>query len=233
MILVLLLVLISVGYAVLSISNNISGISKIKNADWDIHFDNVSINPNSVEIEDDHISSGALIDENDSTKVDFNIQLKKPGDFYEFTVDAVNEGTMDGMVEVVTSTIKLGEEELDITELPRWLIYNVSYLDGSKIEKEHKLLAGKSETYKVRLEYSKDINEDELPRSNLSITTSFQVYYVQDDKKIYDGYLIHYNGNGNTSGVMEDSTCRIDDNCTLKTNNYLKEGYQFKGWRLF
>ena len=135
----LIVIGISLGYAVINSNINITGlskifnaISKIFNANWDIHFDNVVVNTNSVEIEDDNVSSAATIDPNDSTKVSFHVKLKEPGDFYEFTVDAVNEGSIDAMVDLTTSTMKIGNNEpVEITNetLPNYLKYYVRYLN--------------------------------------------------------------------------------------------------------
>jgi len=42
-------------------------------------------------------------------------------------------------------------------------------------------------------------------------------------------YTISYNA-GIGSGTMESTTCSYDKNCTLRTNEFIKDGYTFIGW---
>jgi len=43
-------------------------------------------------------------------------------------------------------------------------------------------------------------------------------------------YAIAYDGNGATSGEMENVDCYYDETATLTTNAYLRDGYTFVGW---
>ena len=95
-IIVYLLALIGVGYAILQANLQINGTTKISSNTWDIHFDHIQVNQNSVSIGDS--DSAATIDPNNNCKIDFSVTLNVPGDFYEFTVDVVNAGTIDGMI---------------------------------------------------------------------------------------------------------------------------------------
>ena len=101
--------------------------------------------------------------------------MSTPGDFYEFTVDAINAGTVDGMIESVTSTLNNGS----ISNLPDCLTYSVTYFDGVEIAANHLLAAGTTEKYKVRVEFKEDIDEDDLPDSNQTLSFAFSVNYVQ------------------------------------------------------
>ena len=185
-ILSLLLIGISLGYAMITSQLKITGLSKINNASWNIHFDNVVVNTNSVEIEDDNVSSAAVIDPNDNTKVSFHVKLKEPGDFYEFTVDAVNDGSMDAMVDTVVS--KLNNQI--INELPSYLIYTTTLENGDEIRPNHLLAANTSETYKIRVEFSKEIDEEDLPDEDVSLNFDFQVNFKQKDESLEN--LVNY-----------------------------------------
>ena len=55
------------------------------------------VNPDSVEA-----TTPAAIDQNDTTSISYAVKLNAPGDFYEFTVDIVNAGTLPGKINVVT-----------------------------------------------------------------------------------------------------------------------------------
>ena len=112
---IILLLLISVGYAILSTNLNIVGSSQISAPTWDIHWENVSVKSGSVS------ASTPTIDTNKTT-VNYSVTLTIPGDYYEFTVDAVNAGTIDGMISVVSN--KLNGTEM--TTLPNYLEYKLS-----------------------------------------------------------------------------------------------------------
>ena len=176
-ILVLLLVLLcslGLGYALLRTNLTINGTSKIKGNTWDIHFENLNVTDGSVELSTGDVA--AAIGSN-TTEVSYTVTLSQPGDFYEFTVDAVNAGSIDGMVESVTS--KLNDEV--ITTLPAYLDYSVSYSDGVEILPNQYLKAGETETYKVRIEFKKDISSSDLPTSVQTLTLDFGVAYIQAD----------------------------------------------------
>ena len=75
---------------ILSDTLNINGTSKIKNATWKVHFTNVSSgSTGSVSpIQAPVISS-------DELSVSYQVNLDKPGDFYEFTATVKNDGSVD------------------------------------------------------------------------------------------------------------------------------------------
>ncbi len=114
------------------------------------------------------------------TDINYAVTLSLPGDFYEFTVDVVNAGTIDGMVSVVTS--KLNDVVIDSEHpVPDYLIYSVKYEDGVEIEESHLLAAGETETYKVRVEFDSEITGDNLPSDTQTLSFNFGVTYVQAD----------------------------------------------------
>ncbi|MBQ3307108.1 MAG: hypothetical protein IJG68_02825 [Bacilli bacterium] len=168
------LLLIGIVYAILQANLQINGIAKIKSNSWDIHFDNIVINENSVSIGAE--DSAATIDPNNNCKVDFEVTLSLPGDFYEFTVDVVNAGTIDGMIGTLTKTLKVNNEA--VSEVPDYLNYSVTYSDGLEILEKHALRAGVTETYLIRLEFKTDI--EELPDAT-TISTSLEPEYIQAD----------------------------------------------------
>ena len=173
-VLLLLIVGLSVGYSLLSINLQINGSSKIKGSSWDIHFENVVVNTDSVELSTGDVPATI---QSSTTEVSYTVTLNKPGDFYEFTVDAVNAGSVDGMIDSVTSKLN----DAVITTLPAYLDYSVSYSDGVAISPNQLLKAGESETYKVRVEFKKDIENNELPTTAQTLTFHFEVVYVQAD----------------------------------------------------
>ena len=173
----LLLLVITVGYALLSQTLDINGTTNIKKTTWSIIWDNVVVNENSVK--GDSVTTAATITNTEKTLVEYSISLSEPGEFYEFTVDAKNEGTIDGMVNVVSNKVYQSNGTTE-RELPEYLTYSVTYSDGKAIEPKHLLSAGSTEKYKVRVEF-KDVAADKLPTENETLKFKFEVEYVQAD----------------------------------------------------
>ena len=128
----------------------------------------------------DAVTQAAQITNTEKTLVEYSITLSEPGEFYEFTVDAKNEGTIDGMINVVSNKTY---ESNGTTEksLPEYLTYSVTYSDGKTIAPKQLLKAGTTEKYKVRVEF-KDVAADKLPAQEETIKFKFSVEYVQADE---------------------------------------------------
>ena len=167
---IILLLLVSIGYAVLSTNLNILGSSQISAPSWDIHWENVQVKTGSVS------ASTPTIDTNKTT-VNYSVTLTIPGEYYEFTVDAVNAGTIDGMVSVVSNKLN----NVEITTLPNYLEYSVTYEDGIDIAPNHLLASNSSEKYKVHVGYKKDISVSDIPSTAQTLNLTFSVTYVQSD----------------------------------------------------
>ena len=165
--LALLLLTITVGYAALSTTLNINGTSKINNATWDVHFANLVVTSASVSA-----TKAATIDS--ATEIDYNVELIKPGDFYEFTVDVTNTGTIDA---------KLGEAPIlsgVSAEQDVYTNYTVTYSDDTAINANDKLAAGATKKLKVRVEFDRNITNSQLPTEAQPLNLTFAMNYVQD-----------------------------------------------------
>lgn len=165
--LALLLLTITVGYAALSTTLNINGTSKINNATWDVHFKNLEVTAGSVSA-----TKAATIDS--ATEIDYNVELIKPGDFYEFTVDVTNTGTIDA---------KLGEAPIlsgVSAEQDVYTNYTVTYSDDTAINANDKLAAGATKRLKVRVEFDRNITNSQLPTEAQPLDLTFAMNYVQD-----------------------------------------------------
>ena len=183
---VLLIIICSIGmgYALLSTTLTINGTSKIKGNTWDIHFENYVATSNSTVLPED----GKVPDTsgNNKTTISYEINFNLPGDVYEFTVDAKNAGSIDAMIESITSTIKIDDgEEVEInstSDIPGYLNYSVTYTDNNPLAVKQELKAGSFETYKVRIEFKRDINSTQLNEASLkTIDMTFSVTYIQAD----------------------------------------------------
>lgn len=114
-----------------------------------------------------------------STEITYQINLDTPGQFYEFTVDVENSGSIDAMLDEVLSTTLTSEQQ-------RYLSYSVTYDSGATITKNDKLNAGASEKVKVRIEFKKDITAEDLPRNNTSLELTLKMRYIQADDNAHE-----------------------------------------------
>ena len=167
-IIVLVLMCLGIGYAYLNTTLSINGTTDIDSNSWNIYWDNVQVADGSVTGE--QVTQAPTIDSS-LTSVSFHVRLKEPGEFYEFTVDAVNDGTLDAMIETVTKT----------TNIPNYFKYDVTYNSGAPLVEKQQLNANSTETYNVRVEYRTDIDPSDLPSTPQSLDLSLEVAYVQAD----------------------------------------------------
>ena len=173
-VLIAIVILMGVGYAYLTTNLNILGSANLSKATWDVHFENVQVTSGSVTT----VEQAPTIN-TDLISINYAITLNEPGDFYEFTVDVKNGGTIDAMIETVTSTIN----GVSPGELPIYLKYSVTYSDGIEIQNNHMLNAGEKETYKIRLEYNSNINPEDLPETDESYIISFKPDFIQKNNE--------------------------------------------------
>ena len=154
----------SIAYAVLSTTLNINGTAQVQDASWNVHFDNVQVNPYSVEI------NPVITDNN---KITFSADLTTPGDFYKFTVDIVNEGSIDAMIESIAKVPEL------TTEQKKYLRYEVEYVDGTSINDSQLLKSGETKTISVLFSYRNDIPTSYLPTTETDFDLEIVLVYVQ------------------------------------------------------
>ena len=180
LLLISMFLLLGVGYAMLTSSLNINGVSNINNSTWNIYWNNVEIKEGSVTdvITPARIKSG-------NTEVEFNVTLNQPGDYYEFTVDAVNDGSIDAMVGSFSKGV-YASDGITAKELPDYLEYTVTYGDNNLIENKHLLAANSTATYKVRVSFKRDINASQLPSTDENLVFKFEVNYEQADETAED-----------------------------------------------
>ena len=101
LLILIFIVSITIGYALLSSNLNLTGTSTINNPTWDVHWNNVVVKDGSVE--GTKVTTAASI--TNPTTVEFAVKLDEPGEYYEFTVDAVNAGSIDAMISTVSNKV--------------------------------------------------------------------------------------------------------------------------------
>jgi len=166
----------SIGFAAYSETLNIGGANNItvRKASWDIHWAGKS-GASPAETGTVTETKGANLGEvtrASDTSVTFTATLVKPGDEYEFTVDAVNAGTFDaGLTSVVLS---------DASAHANYLTYTVSYdsqtwsgTSGTTTftpSPASTLAAGAQKTATINVKYIQPANEGNLPTSDVTVT---------------------------------------------------------------
>ncbi len=168
LVLIILVAFLGIGYAYLTTTLTIAGTADVDRNTWNVFWDNVQVTSGSVT--GSQVIQAPTINSSKTT-VSFRIRLKDLGEFYEFTVDAKNTGTLDAMISTISKT----------TNIPAYLKYTVTYSDDIEIAEKQLLSSNSTETYKVRVEYKTDVNPEDLPATAQTVTISFDVTYVQAD----------------------------------------------------
>ena len=169
----LILVGMTVGFAAINTTLQLIGTLNISKTTWNIHWDNPTKTGGVAATTEVKLKDG------DNTTVEYQVDLKNPGDYYEFTVDAKNEGTIDGMITGISN--KVYENSVEVTK-PDYLDFTVTYADDKVIANNHLLAAGKKETYKVKVQYKSGLAADQLPTQTRNLKFTFQVTYMQADE---------------------------------------------------
>ena len=161
----IILLAIGIGYAYLTSNLSITGSTEVVANTWNIHFENITVKDGSV------TASTAPTLSNNNTSITYTIDLNRPKEYYEFTVDVKNDGTLPGKVSI-SSLSGITTEAQSIID------YSVSYTNGNPVQVGDILNAGAKKSIKVRVFYKDDIDEDDLPSTNLNLTLTYTLQYV-------------------------------------------------------
>ena len=170
LLLLLLIISVSIGYAVLSTGLNITGTSKIRNATWDVHFENAQ--PTAVSNVTPTIAPIASATEK-TTTITYTVELNKPGDIYEFTVDVVNKGSVDAKLSAAPTIDGISTEQDVYTN------YSFTHANGDSVRMGEKIDSGDSEKFKVRVEYDRNITNGQLNPTTQTLTLTVAMNYQQ------------------------------------------------------
>ena len=187
---------LTIAYAALSITLNITGTAEVNAVNWDIHLENAVVNSNS------SVTNVPVV--NGST-ASFSVELNKPGDFYEFTVDVVNAGGIDAVISSITKSGLTTEQE-------RYLNYTITYQNGESVTNNQLISANTSQRLLVRLEYRRDLVASDLPSTTQTLNLSFAVSYVQSDGS---GISVPGNGKGLISFSIAGKSYQAEEGMTF------------------
>lgn len=165
----LVVVILSVGYAAITATLNITGTSTITKNTWNIHFQDLSVTSGSVTA-----ATPAAITTNNHAEITYTVTLPKPGDFYEFTVAVKNAGTLGAKLSAAPTKGGLSTAQAAYTN------YTAVWTDTSKAPAAgDTIAAGKSRSVKVRVEYKKDITAAQLPTADQALSLTYAMNFVQ------------------------------------------------------
>ena len=187
---------LTIVYAALSVTLNIQGNAQVVASTWDIHLDNVKVTNGSVSGTEPSITS--------PTTATFSTTLNMPGDFYEFTIDVVNYGSIDAMIDDITKTPTLTETQ------SKYLNYIIEYQNGESINTKQLVSKNSFVRLKVRVEFRKDVTASDLPTTSETLNLAFTVNYVQSDGT---GSSVTDNGIKFINVVSGDGTQTSDEVC--------------------
>ena len=190
----LLLLCISVGFSYLTTQLEILGNTTVKKQSWNIHFGTAAESSGNITGTNRAIAdrgSFTPAETNNTTSISFTAELEYPGDYYEFTVPVVNAGTIDAMIadeefsEGTDYTNGTTPASLDYS----YIHYSATYADldtGNTINPKDGLHAGKNIVLKIRVEYDKDVtneqvNDANFPSEGYKFTSTYSVKYIQAD----------------------------------------------------
>lgn len=144
---VLLVVFITIGFALLTVNLNINGSVSFVDGSFDVHFEDLKIESSTVE------SINATID--GDTTINLDGTLQKPGDYFDYSFNVMNTGTMDATLDTF-AVAGLSDEQ------KKYFTYSVKYdYDESIVKYGDILRAGQGKKIIFHFEYLYNI--DNIP----------------------------------------------------------------------
>ena len=163
---------LTVAFAALSATLNIKGTAYLDAAKWGIKFENLS-EPESIGTAT--TTGTAKIEETKSAEInDINVSLSTPGDKITYTVDLVNEGTINAKIDKIEKTVLTEEQQ-------KYLTFKVAYTNGLEVSEGDILSKGETKNITITIEFIKNLTKEDLPTSTSTISLSYKLNFVQTD----------------------------------------------------
>lgn len=185
-IIILVLLALALGYAAVSTTLKITGTSTITKQNWNVYWANAVVTEGSKSLTAPTITEDT--GDPTKTKVTWSVSFDEPGQFYEFTIDAVNAGSIDA--KLLYAGAKVNGRAL--SALPEYIKYTVKYADGTTPAKND-ILAKATKTggvttpttkkYRIRIEYDGETATvdtiNNMPQEGYTFDCTYEVDYFQ------------------------------------------------------
>ena len=207
--LLFIVVLFSVGtgYAYLNSTLYINGTSIISANVWDVSLDNLNITGGSVVAIQEPITS--------DTATTFTVKLSNKEDFYEFTVDVVNNGEHDAKLGSLVETTGLTSEQ------EQYFDYNLTYQNNEPIQVNQIVKKDEFVRLKSKVEYKEEVNITSVPESVKTLNLGFKLNYDLDDGA---GVIVNNNGREKVKPIANGDITEIGTVVTIGTENFYTIG---------
>ena len=183
-IIILLVLSMGIGYAFLTTTLTIDGVSDIDSASWDVHFEN--IDPVIAHESGENETFDATLSDDGQT-ITYNIHLDD-GDEVELNFDIVNSGSLEAVMDDLKFLINGEDVE---THTPDYLhLCLATGYEGGELHPGQVLMAGETISARIHMIYS--VSQDVLPLAEQSISISLTMNYTQAKKSDY--YYSTYTG---------------------------------------
>jgi len=172
-----LLVIMSVGYAAYSVVLNITGSSTISASTWDVHFENIGAGIAATGYTMATPSTAPTISA-DKHDVTFAVTLNV-GEEYAFTVDVKNAGTIEAYLDTYNVVVD-GTTYNSNRWNNNYLSYAAVWTDtGVSFAQGDTLAAGASHNITVTVKYSQPDSTSDLPSTDAAHTFVLHLNWIQ------------------------------------------------------
>lgn len=159
LIVLLLLFTVSIGYAVISRNYNFNGLINVKGNSWNITPPAVG----EIEEEPADPTNPPVVDvdpETGDVTISYKATLEEPGDVYTLTVPIKNDGTIDAVLQTVTTTPLTTEQQ-------EYLTYSITAEDGSELQGKDLAASTGKIRVKITVKY-RDDNQEKIPTTDVT-----------------------------------------------------------------
>lgn len=194
-VLLVLILFISIGFAVLTANFSLTTNLSFRENTWDVHFENAKVLDSSTAL-----NNSVTLDTNNKTSISFETTLAKPSDYIDFSFYVVNNGTIDAQLNSITTTLT--------TEQQEYITYNITYdLNNTAVANNDYLYRGQSRKINVHFEYKYDV-ENFYSGEAISPTITFK--YIQPQSSNTTVWNYEYSGTEQYFIVPKTGTYKLE-----------------------
>ncbi|MDO4996849.1 MAG: glycine rich domain-containing protein [Bacilli bacterium] len=189
----ILILFISIGFAVLTANLNLNSVLSFRQNTFDVHIETPSVNSSSTTI-------NSNVSLTNTTTLSFSTTYTKPGEALDIMFYIVNDGTIDASISSITTTLTSEQSE--------YITYRFNYAsDNSLVNNNDVIYAGQARKIIGHFEYKYDIdNLINLDNFSTSITFNF----VQDHSSINNVWAYEYVGDYQTFTAPKTGSYKIE-----------------------